>query len=313
MTTPIHLSFYDKIYKDYLQEIIRLFKEKIMEETGPILFTSLQDIFNTDPKAKEIQKYLIECAKEHCPDMDPLFVDMFLSIYYNTNEPIDGNLLRMMLYYPKAKDTDWKYCSGITKVGGSMHCGATDLCIPSMEIVSSVTCCSCILCYQNIELLKHGKENIDYYKAKVVLSGNITNTGLINTCNKKYIKSNTNSIGYNNFDATMYVVRPEYIKFMLNNFETLFTDIKIKQTNGLQSMIYNSHLYIEYYKYLENCMHPDKLGTVNFIVIPIDDKPKEELQESIKELTKKVDELMIKLDNNIISDNRFKYILSLIK
>lgn len=262
----IRMSSYHRAYNEYLKELTAIFKEKIIEET-PTTFISLQDIFKTDSNAKKTQEYLIQCAKEHCPNMNPLFVDIFLSIYYNTNEPIDGNLLRMM--YPK-------------------------------EIRPSCVCLKC-LCLP--PYLNKAKVNIDYIISQVLVPNNITKIDTYMTpcqnIHSGHLERNLN------ISISISVVRPEFIKFMLNN-------IDMNPSNSNQQGHYNK-TYAEYYKYLENCMHPDKLGTVNFIVKELDISKEDLLQDSIDELTEKVNELLIKLDESNISDNRFKYILSLIK
>jgi hypothetical protein len=206
--------------------------------------------------------------------MNPLFVDIYLAIYYNTNEPIDGNLLRMMTAFDINK-----------------NCANSD---------HNCKCIGCVLGW-NIDILRKAKERIDCYKFKTLLPLTIDPVDLTTPCGINIYGSNKKAYT----EVIMIAVRPEYIKFALNNIDIIFDGM----SKTGPEYIY-SYKYVEYYKYLENCMHPDKLGTVNFII-----EPKQ--YNIVETLEEKIDKLIIKLDlydeSNTITNNRLKYLLSLIK
>lgn len=286
-------SIYRRQYEALLKDLIEEFKESINKET-PTEFTSLEDIFNTNPEAKQIKEYLLECTKEHCPNMNPLFIDIYLAIYYKTNEPIDGNLLRMMFYETiPGNNTKYKKCEVHYDVGRSHYLGHTGICIVNKFDIK-------------------GKKDIDYVEIETYLFKTNDEFGLTTPCfNQHLLERKPIEPIY------LYAVRPEYIKFMLNNMEVIgFKDHPVFKK------------YVDYYKYLENCTHPDKLGTVEFIIEPKVDSF-DNNQGDGEKLDLILDKLSIiqseicghnvlfekleNLKNDIsVTNNRFKYLLDLV-
>jgi hypothetical protein len=247
MVKSIYRRQYDLLLKDLIDE----FKEMINNKT-PTEFRSLSDIFSSDPKARQVKDYLLKCSAEHCPQMNPLFVDIYLAIYYNTNEPIDGNLLRMTL--------------GFSVLQENVHVNG---CVPRVSQCNSI---GCLACHPEIRILNKAKKDVDYCRLYTVVCATNEPFDLVTPCVinnlhqfniDKYGYPQRNDRLYSNVAITLYAVRPEFIKFAINNINLVLD----KTANNGGPYSYFSK-YVEYYQYLENCMHPDKLGTVNFIIEP---------------------------------------------
>lgn len=276
---------YNFVFENNYNAVLSLFKAKIIEDNGPTDFKSIKDIHEV-PQVKE---YLLECSKEHYSDIHSTFIDIFLSIYYNTNEPINGNLLRPMISNIKHN---------------VIHRLDTDK--------TPRPICSCMVCCSIYSYFK-GKPDIDYFARNVLLIGNngqslyytssnIKETDVNRPGSCRYDKSHDNFNQGISFNYLMTFYRPEYIKFFIHNYETVLHECYKKDLTRLKK-------YVEYYHFLENCMHPDKLGTVNFITITPKLSPVEELTEKINELITKLDSYN---DSDAITNARFKYLLSII-
>jgi hypothetical protein len=86
---------YPSRYNKLVKETIEQYKNET-NDVIPTKFISLDDIFKSNPKTKLIKEHLIECCEKDHPDMNSLFVDIFLAIYYETNEPIDLYMLNII-------------------------------------------------------------------------------------------------------------------------------------------------------------------------------------------------------------------------
>ena len=252
-------SAYKRAYEIYLKELIDEVKEEIIEKEGNIKFTSIDDI----PERKSVKEYLLKCAKEHCPDMNPVFIDIFMAIHFKTNEPIDGGLLRLFNQ-------------------------------PQPSATTS-SCYNCIMCNTTTIFFFNRiiGSNINYKFSEDLILPSIVpaeiGTKLTTPCNAKYNLAGTCF----SFIGKLVVVRPEYIKYVIENWDTVFSVTVTTKPNYVEA-----YKYIEHYNYLNRCMDPKKLGTINFIK-----EPKEPSKEDlIKELVKKIDELSIKIDNQDVSE-----------
>ncbi len=258
---------------------IKLLTQKFKEDIKYTEFISLIDVFVSNKDACNVKNYLIQCTQEVCPKMDLLFIDIFLSVYYKTTEPIDITRLLNLL----GRQIKQQMC---------MHNGK---CIThNMKII-------------NI------KPNVNYKSqmCQFIVSKD-TDDILCNVC--RHVLNG--GVPVRIIVTPVTITTPEAIEFMFKNPKEVFPDKTMENSKLFE--------YVDYYEYMERCMHPGKLGTIKYPTIAREENKKESSQgeskieegtkgsdkntEATNKLVKSVDKLTESIDKLLVLMNDIKQI-----